>query len=77
MILNWKNELDAVTDDLQVQLRMKSSTDYKVHGDSTVNTCVCGKDSTTSDFLVTLNNIGTVNLTITVSLLVYIIICGT
>ena len=46
---------------------MKSSTEYRVVGDSTVQTCVCAKDSTTNDFLVDLSSIGTVNLTITVS----------
>ena len=46
---------------------MKSSTEYRVVGDSTVQTCVCAKDSITNDFLVDLSSIGTVNLTITVS----------
>lgn len=49
-----------------MELRLKSSTEYRVDGASSLTTCVCSKDSTTNDFSVILNKIGVVNLTVTV-----------
>lgn len=47
-------------------MRMKSSTEYTVEGDSAVTSCVCAKDSVTNDFTIRLNEIGFTNLTISV-----------
>lgn len=51
---------------LQIRMRIKSSTEYEVEGESTVTSCVCARDSVTNDFNVRLTSIGDVNLTISV-----------
>ncbi|XP_067933197.1 pregnancy zone protein-like [Watersipora subatra] len=54
---------------LPVQLRLKSSAEYSVEGVSTINTCVCSKDSATHTFPVVLSSIGLVNLTATATII--------
>lgn len=60
---------------MAVRITMNNLSGYTIDGSSSATKCVCGQDTVTQSFTIVMQNIGDVNVSISVSTIILAIIC--